>query len=197
MRQSRQKLSYETFILLSRKVDSVRIVSMEIASLPKASLRIKGKYAQVIVNPSGKHDGNAGLFLNDAIESHYSTVDGVVIASPGEYEVGGLKIRGSRSDSHSTYSLLVDGVDILLGKLSAFEKIHGKLSEHAMVIIDADTVADVSFATALASNVLIITGEKAQEVTSTFVKENVKNMSKYVVTKDKLPQEVETIQLSA
>ena len=54
-----------------------------------------------------------------------------------------------------------------------------------------------SFATALASNVLIITGEKAQEVTSTFVKENVKNMSKYVVTRDKLPQEVETIQLSA
>lgn len=197
MRQSRSNLSYETFILLSRKVDSVRIVSMEIASLPKALLRIKGKQSTIVVNPTEKHEGNASLFLDENVESHFSLKEGVVIASPGEYEVGGLKIRGSKFDSNRTYSLLVDGVDVLLGKLSAFEKIHAKLSDHALVVIDADAVLDPSFATSLASNVLIITGEKAKEVVDTYIKENVKVMQKYITTKDKLPQEVETVLLSA
>lgn len=170
---------------------------MEIASLPKASIRIKGKHAAVVVNPSGKHDDNASLFLDENVQSHFSVEDGVVVASPGEYEVGGLKIRGTRYDTNSTYSLLVDGVEVLLGKLSSIEKVHGKLSEHPIVIIDADVVVDPSFAIPLASNALILTGEKAKEVADTFIKENVKVMQKYVTTKDKLPAEVETVVLSA
>lgn len=169
---------------------------MEIASLPKAFIRIKGKQSTIIVNPSEKHEGNASLFLDEGVESHFSLKDGVVIASPGEYEVGGLKIRGTRSDSNSTYSLVVDGVDVLLGKLSVLEKIHAKLSDHALVIIDADVVLDPSLATSLASSALIITGEKAKEVVDKFIKENVKIMQKYVTTRDKLPQEVETILLA-
>jgi hypothetical protein len=43
--------------------------------------------------------------------------------------------------------------------------------------------------------VIIFYGEKAAEIAQTFGKETVKQMAKYSTTKDKLPQEVETIVL--
>lgn len=170
---------------------------MEIASLSKSSFRIKGKQSIIIVNPAGAHDGNAALFTTniDGLGSRFSMKDGVIIASAGEYEVGGLKIKGTTIDSHTTYSLLVDGVEILLGKLTDLEKVHSKLQEHDIVIVEIDGSIDPAFVTTLGSHAIMFVGEKAKATVESFVKENVKQMPKFVSTKEKLPQEVETILL--
>ncbi|MDP3940919.1 MAG: hypothetical protein Q8Q49_01275 [bacterium] len=169
---------------------------MEIASLPKSSVRIKGKRAVVVINPAGKTDGNASIFIEGTTGSKYSVRDGVIIASPGEYEVAGMKIKGSQIDETLTFSLSVDSVDVLLGKLSSFEKSHSKLSEHDVVLVDVDTLIDPSFLSSLSSHVILLTGEKAKEVVNTFMKDNVITSQKFSSTKEKLPQEVETILLS-
>lgn len=171
---------------------------MDIASLPKASLRIKGKHSSIIVNPpSKKHDGNAALFTNSpSMQSYFSVHDGVILASPGEYEIGGLKIRGTKTDGQTTFSLLVDGVEVLLGRLSALEKAHSKLQEHDIVVVDVDTSLDPSFITSLAAHAVLFFGANAKEVVDSFIKENVKHQQKFVTTREKLPQEVETILLA-
>ena len=168
---------------------------MEIVSLPKYSIRIKGKQAAVVVNPIGKSDGNASIILQGSSQSRYSPRDGVIIASPGEYEVAGMKIKGSNIDDTLSFSISVDSVDVLLGKLTTFEKSHSKLSEHDIVIVDVDAVIDPSFITSLSGHIIILTGEKASEVVDTFIKDNVSKLQKFSSTKEKLPQEVETILL--
>jgi hypothetical protein len=168
---------------------------MEIAAASKAGLRIKGKQSIISVNPTGAHEGNAVILLNSDAESVFSPQKGVVIASPGEYEVSGLKIKGIAVDGHVAFTLLVDGISVLLGTLSSLEKVHGKLSESDVVIVDVDTVLDPSFISPLSVHALVLTGAKAKEVSDTFIKDSVKVAPKFVSTRDKLPQEMETILL--
>ena len=169
---------------------------MEIAVLPKSSLRIKGKQAVIIVNPSGKHEENASIVTRAGVQSKFSPKDGVVIASPGEYEVAGLKIRGSQVEGFVVYSMSVDSVEVLFGTLSAFEKSHSRLQEHDVVLVDVDKVVDPSFLTSLSAHAILFTGEMAKEVVDSFVKESTTQLPKFVSTKEKLSQEVETILLS-
>lgn len=169
---------------------------MEIASLPKYSLRIKGKQSIVVVNPVGKNDSNASIIMQGSAQSTYSPRAGVIIASPGEYEVAGMKIKGLFIDDALSFSLSVDSVEVLLSKLSSLEKSHTKLSEHDIVVVDVDRVIDPSFVSSLSGHAIILTGEKANEVVETFIKDNVIKMQKFTSTKEKLPQEVATILLS-
>jgi len=168
---------------------------MEIALLAKNTLRIKGKKAVFAVDGFDKTPSDAVLFLNQPSEAA-SKEDTVVIVGPGEFEIGGAKITGTRGEADMLYGLTIDGVDMLLGKLQALDAMQHKLKEYNVVAVLCDAPGNASFVTALASNAIIFYGEKAGEVVESFGKENVKSMSKYSVTKDKLPVEVETVVLA-
>lgn len=166
---------------------------MEIAILAKNSLRIKGKHASLVVDPQEKTMANAALVLNRSLDQLNIQEEAVVIDGPGEYEIGGVKMSGMRNEGEILYDLNVDGVEILLGKLTSLEKQQHKLKEQNIVVAYVDSIAPSSFITSLASNVVIFYGEHAKEVASTFGKGNVVAMQKYSGTVEKLPQEVETI----
>ena len=104
-------------------------------------------------------------------------------------------MSGTRVDNATIYSMSVDGVSVLVGPLNALEKIHNKLQEHNIVVVNCSEEGNASFITSLTENVTIFYGEKASEVAQAFGKENIKPMNKYSSTKDKLPAEVETILL--
>lgn len=157
-------------------VPCARMRYMEIALLPKNSLKIKGKHASFIVD--------RGQIIK---------TDAIVIDGPGEYEIGGIKISGSRSDGEVVYNLNVDGVDVLLGKLSTLEKQQHKLKEQNIVVVDVDSLTNASFVTSLASSVVIFYGEQAPTLIEKFGKENIKNVQKYTAVSGKLPAEVETV----
>jgi hypothetical protein len=167
---------------------------MEIALLTKSGLRIKGKQATLAIDPVDKATYEAVLLLAKTPEE-VTKVDTILITGAGEYEIGGIKVSGVRSESDLLYSITVDGVEILVGKLDVLEKMQHKLKEHNIVVVNCTTEAGASFITSLAENVVMFYGEKAQEISASFGKENVKPMNKYSSTKDKLPTEVETVLL--
>jgi len=168
---------------------------MEIALLPKNSLRIKGKRASFVTDPVDKSSYVAGLALTQPLENLHIQPDAVAIDSPGEYEIGGIKMSASRSEGDIIYNPNVDGVEVLIGKLSAFDRMQHKLKEQHIVVAYVDSMINASFITSLASSVVILYGENARELASKFGKEGIEYTQKYTAVIDKLPQEVVTVVL--
>jgi hypothetical protein len=168
---------------------------MDIVLLPKQSLRIKGKNTSFVIDPVEKGVFSAALALNRTIEEMNIGPDTVAIDSPGEYEIGGVKMNVLRNDKYLVYNPVVDGIEMLVGKISSFEKMQSKLKEQNIVVIYADAAIDASFIISLASNVVIFYGEHARQLAASSGKDNLTNTSKYSVVYDKLPQEVEAVVL--
>lgn len=173
---------------------------MEIVLLPKNSLKsdsiglkIKGKHASFVVDAVEKSVSEGVIVLNKTLEQLNIQENGVVIYGPGEYEIGGVKISGIRSEGDLVYNLNVDGVEILLGKLSSIEKQQHKLKEQDIVVAYVDSMTNASFVTSLASSVVIFYGEQAPALVAKFGKGNVATVQKYSGVAGKLPQEVETV----
>jgi hypothetical protein len=167
---------------------------MEIALLPKNAVKVKGKNSTLVINPvDSTTPHQAALFTKEPER----TIDGSIpITGPGEYEIGGIKISGVRASTGTVYSITVDDLDIIIGDLSVLEKAQHKLKEHHVALILTEEEKDASFVTSLATNALLLYGDRAKDVIQKFAKEGMNEMSKYQVTKDKLPQEIQTILLS-
>lgn len=171
---------------------------MDITVLPKNGLKIKGKSSYFLVDPSGKQtqdrsEPSAVIALAIPIADLSVPNNAVVVNGPGDYEIGGIKMSATRSEGEIIFNPKVDGVDIILGKLSSLEKLQHKLKDQNIVIAYVDSVINASFITSLSSNVVIFYGDNAEEAAKSFGKENISKMPKYSVTLDKLPQEVETV----
>lgn len=172
---------------------------MEISSLSQNSLRIKSKRAVFIVDPNltktSRSESNyqAAILLNSSLNQQNINNETVIINGPGEYEIGGIKMNAIRYENDIIYNPVVDGVDVILGKLSSLEKAQHKLKEQHIVIAYVDNIINASFITSLASNVVIFYGEKASVLAESFGQSNVIKMQKYTTTLEKLPQEVETV----
>lgn len=171
---------------------------MEIAILAKGTVRIKGKTSSLVVDPDQKErvGANGILLLGKSPEEIEMQEESVVVSGPGEYEIAGIKISGVKNEGETVYTIRVEGVELLLGRLSALDKMQHKLKDHNIVAVDCNAVVPASFITSLANNVIIFYGEKAEEVSHAFGKENIKQLSKYASTLEKLPTEVETILLA-
>lgn len=170
---------------------------MEIAYLSKSGLRIKNKQATIAIDPQDKGTYDAVLVLAKSVEEISYAEETVLVQGVGEYEIGGIKITGLRSEADMLYSMIVDGVEILIGKAQALEKMQHKLKEYNIVVVNCDVEASATFITSLAENVVMFYGEKATIIASSFGKENIKTVAKYSSTKDKLPTEVETVLLTS
>lgn len=170
---------------------------MEIALLPKGTLRIKEKNASLVVDPIEKEQAGANgtILLSQPVLSQLSD-EHVILSGPGEYEVAGIKISGTKNDRDTVYSFRVEGVEVLLGQLHSLDKMQHKLKEHNVLVVLCNSDGPTSFLTSLSSNVIIFYGDRAQELTKTFGKGDAKQMSKYSVSLGKLPTEVETILLA-
>lgn len=174
-------------------VACVRIGYMEIAFLAKNSLRLKGKKSSFIVDPEEKMSANGFILLNESGDRLFDQKESVIIQGPGEYEIGGVKLSGYRTEGNLVFNFSIDGVEILLGKLTSLEKMQHKLKEQHVVIAYVDEVINSSFINSLATNLVVFYGNKSKEVIDLYGKANVTSMQKYSITLDKLPQEVETI----
>lgn len=167
---------------------------MEIAILPKNAVKIKGKQASLIVDPSDDATSyHAAIYLENNV---HPTEESLAIIGPGEYEIGGIKVSGIKNATGTVYSLTIDDIDLLVGKLAVIEKVQHKLKEHNLVLIQTEDERDASFVTSLATNGLLLYGGKAKDVMQKFAKEGMSEMNKYQVTKEKLPQEIQTILLA-
>lgn len=171
---------------------------MEISLLTNNSIRIKGKIGSLIVNPLIKAtDANGYIFDNETtVDNSKLNPDAVRLKGPGEYEFGGFKVTGTKINGETVYTIRVDKIEILLGTRQYLEKEYSKLNEHHIVVLNNTNVGDSSFVSSLATNVIIYYGEKAEENMNHFSKDGYKKETKYSVTFDKLPQEIEKVLLA-
>ena len=191
-----QRLSDNTLNVIScqESPGCASMVYMEIAFIPQSALRIKSKLMTLGVDQVDKNNSRGTIVLHtDPKDLKQPSDDHVLINGAGEYEVGGIKITGTRNGLQVLYSMNVDGVEVLVGKISALDAMQHKLKEHDIVVALCDEIVTASFLTSLASNVVIFYGDKSLEISQAFGKDTVKHMPKYQTTKDKLPQEVETV----
>lgn len=181
---------------LSRKSTYVRIVYVEFTSINKNSVKLKSKTASFLVNPTQPASDVNGLLYFSSDPTRSSFIDGVIVLDcPGEYEIGGVKIKGDRYDDQMMFSLKIDGLSLLVGGLSLLEKVHGKLQENDLALIWVDKSLDPSFVSALATSGVLYFGEESQEFGKTFLKDGFQSVSKFATTKEKLPQEMATLLL--
>ena len=171
---------------------------MEIAVVALNCLKIKGKKGSFVIDPlnvNSKTEADAVIFFSEKETADLPKIEGyrVVISSPGEYEVSGIKISGSKSGDGLIYQFYVDGVNIVLANASVLEKAKDKLSSHNILLLNADTEVSISAVTTLEPEVVVVYGENASKLEK---EENVIKASKYSTTKDKLPEKMETVLLS-
>ncbi len=182
---------------------------MEIMTLAKDSIRIKGKNGSLVVDPFSlrtKTEGDAIVLLTPSGQVEQSKIQGfrVLIKGPGDYEVSGIKITGFQNGNQLAYGMTVDNIRIFLAAANGVEAMKEKMNEHAIVVLYSTSLIDQSFIATLESNVTVLYGENAKSIAASFHKnasegentQTIKPVSKYAVTAEKLPKEMEVILLA-
>ncbi|MBI3069980.1 MAG: hypothetical protein HYY87_01580 [Candidatus Levybacteria bacterium] len=170
---------------------------MDVTLLDTNSLKIRGKHAGLVVNPSVKAAGDAVLLLGE-MASDTSKVEGqrLVVEGAGEYEVSGVKISAFGEKSELAYEITLDGLEIFLANTKTLKKTHDAKRECQILILYADSLSDQSLITALSPSVVVLYGEKAQELAKGLGKDSsVSSEKKFSITADKLPEEMEVVVL--
>jgi hypothetical protein len=173
---------------------------MEVALLDKISLRIKSKHTNFIIDPVAQlaKTSTDGVIILSSGTTDLSKVTDyrVIVKSPGEYEIGGVKISGIDVEGTTVYGLTVDNVDVLLAKTSSVAKVSEKLKEYDIAIFNVDSEINQTVVTALEPRVVILYGEKAGDAAKALGKEDAERLQKFTAAKDKLPDEMQVIVLS-
>lgn len=171
---------------------------MEISLFTPQTIRIKSKQVSLAVNPvAGKKIAcDAALFFERAQSFEVLGLEGnkLIIDGAGDYEIGGVKITGIRQQGINSYDIQIETIDLFISKASALNKMKD-IKEVEVVAIEADTTVNQTAIAALNANVLLFYGDQATENIKSLGKE-VASVSKYPVTRDKLPAETQILLLS-
>lgn len=171
---------------------------MDISIVEKSSIRLKGKSASFIIDPSGvmpKTSADAVILLSGIQNMDTSRVadSRLVIDGAGEYEVNGAKISGTATPKGILYKLLIDGVLIILGRTVEL-KPEG-FSDCQVAVINADDEFNESFVTSLEPKIIVVYGDKKEECAKKLGLENIVSIPKITILKDKLPEKMEVVVL--
>ena len=172
---------------------------MEITLVNTSSLRLKGKQVTLVVNPTGgkgKLAAEAALFFGRSQSFDLLLLENakLIIDGAGEYEIGGVKITGIRANDTNGYDIVLDGIDIFVAKASMLAKMKD-IKEAEIVVIEADTLVNQSVIAALNANVTMFYGEQAAANVKALGKEEQESISKYAVTRDKIPADAQILLL--
>lgn len=171
---------------------------MDITLLSPSAIKIKGKTVSFIVEPrdtKGKLAADAVLTF-DATPIDILGIEGarVTIAGPGDYEVGGVKMAGLKNNDAAMYYISLDNMMVMVGKASTL-KSKELVRDADIAVIFADSPVDTSLLATLNPRTVIFYGPQAEENVKLLGKEATAS-SKYSVTKDKLPAELEAVLFS-
>ncbi len=169
---------------------------MEISIVGKNSIKLKGKQATFIVDPSRdmpKIQADAVILLNgtDNIDLERVTDSRIIISGPGGYEIGGGKISGTTTSKGILYSFLIDDVNIIIG-IAADSKVEG-FNASQIAVINTNSDFNESFVTAMEPKITVLYGDKKNEAAKTLGAENATLVPKITITKDKLPEKMEIV----
>lgn len=174
---------------------------MELALINPQTLRFRGKQVVMAVNPTElktRMQVDAVAFFSRMPDDFpLPFLEGIklIIEGPGEYEVSGVKISGISQLGRNYYDLFIDNIDLLIGDATTLAKAKD-LKEYSIVAIYADIVVDQAIIAELNPKVVLLYGEKAAETMKMLGKEDISPLSKFVTSKERLPQDTQIILLS-
>ncbi len=186
---------------------------MEIKYIKEQTVIIKGKKEMVMINPASdvadKNRPRIVIYTESASAKKSASVEEVLIAGPGEYEVGGVEINGySAGSGMAFYTIIVDGVSIgLVGKMEEFlsDKKIDKVTGIDVLLIDVNNEKIVGskkileLAKKWGANYIVPVGEPSNESMKKFVDEadaeGGEQNDSLKVDKDNLPDGTEVILL--
>jgi len=171
---------------------------VDIAIVGKNSIKLKGKQATFIVDPTkemSKTVSDAIILLNGSRNVDVSRVTDfrIIINGPGGYEVGGVKISGTKTTKGILYRLSIDDISIILG--SAADAKMEDFNVCQVAVVNTSNDFNESFATALEAKITILYGDKKVESAKALGAESVSLIPKITITKDKLPEKMEVVVL--
>jgi len=167
---------------------------VDISIVGKNSIKLKGKHATFIVDPSSempKTPGDAIILLNGFNDIDTARVADfrIIINGAGEYEVSGAKVSGAKTPKGILYKILIDDISIILG-MTMQDKTEG-FSACEIAVINASGEFNQSFITALEPKITVIYGISKIEAAKTLGAQNVSLVPKITTSKDKLPEKME------
>lgn len=182
---------------MSRKNTYDRIVfTMDIVILDTNFVRIKGKSASLVVDPQtakskSKVAGDAVVCLKDADAVNFSNIENyrVIIKRPGEYEVNGIMVTGKKSGEGIFYKIIIDNVNIILGKASNISEVLDKIDSCQILLLNVDTdEIGQSVIGSLEPGYAVLYGEKSLEGAKSLGKKDLTPVAKFTLTKEKLQE---------
>lgn len=171
---------------------------MDIAIIGKNNIKIKGRETTLVVDPTydmPKTPADAIILLNgfENIDTSKVTDFRIIINGAGGYEVGGSKISGIKTPEGTLYKILIDDVSIILG-FATDAKMEG-FNAPQVAVVNTNGDFNESFITSLEPKMVLLYGEKSKEEAKALGAENISSSPKISITKDKLPEKMETVVL--
>lgn len=131
---------------------------MEITSPGGTTLKIVSKKGTILINPDSIDDAKIVIIDDDAPDISKNYPDTLVIYGPGEFEVGGIMVKGTRQEGNTTYEIDAEEGKILHALSSSISKISTE-DEYEAVIVKALAPLEESDVSSLSSRLVIVYGE--------------------------------------
>ena len=167
---------------------------MDIAILSGDAIRVKSKVASIIINPTketNKTEVSGVVRLNNNQNFSAAKMEGsrIIIKGPGEYEVGGIKVKTRGEKDNMVAMINVEMVKILVGSGEEMEKLVEKIENVDILVVSADVKFNYSSLTGFDAKVILVHGELTGELSKALGKTEAEKVHKYSVTVAKLPSE--------
>lgn len=175
---------------------------MEVTLLTPNCLKIKGKKASLIIDPTNslktktQADAVVVLSAHNTLETGKIEDFRLIIKGPGEYEIGGIKISGIQNQQELVYRILIDNTTILIAQTEGLDKIVDKIGGSDISILKVNGKIDLSLLTSLEERLAILYGQTDESQVG-LDKETITKTNKVVTAKEKLPEQMEVVLLSA
>lgn len=171
---------------------------MEVSKFSEQGIKIRSKIATLGIDPVGGKGALDGvLFLDRRTATEKLTVDGdpIIISGPGEYEIKSIKFNGFEKEDTFCYIGRVDNVKICVLYGNSLPKIKELLEECDMCILHTNGPLDAKAVVDLNAKVVILYGSQALDGAKTLGKDALTTVTKYTMTREKLPSEMEVVVL--
>ncbi len=176
---------------------------MDITLLDKKTIKIKIKKVNFVIDPKQKMaKTNADCVITFDIENADLTrvTDyRVLIKGPGEYEVGGVKVIGTKFGESLCYSFITTQASVIIGSVKSLEKMLDKIGEHNVAILNVDSKINPSIITTIEPSSLVLYGDKAKEELPSLSKEllekKTEHSQKVSINEEKTQEEIELVVL--
>jgi hypothetical protein len=171
---------------------------VDIAIIGKNSIKLKGKQVTFVVDPTKempKTSSDAIILLDNELDTDVSraTESRIEIVGPGEYEVSGVKVSGTKTPKGMLYKFLIDNMSVIMG-FAVDVKIEG-FNDCDVAIVNTSRDFNEAFVTGLEPKMAVLYGDKKIESAKTLGTENVALVPKVTAVKDKFPEKMEVVVL--